>query len=84
MKAKTSRVKIFRVTPETILGLLTVGSVHHFKVVENGLPADARLIGSGYDHHTNSFYFHVVSEAFDPVAEGALIPALDPVTFARL
>ncbi len=60
----------FLVTPEFV-ALLGVGK---YEVVENPLPADAKVVAAFYDGQHSCFSVTLESEEFDPLEKGMLVP----------
>jgi len=64
---------------------MPIGSLNAFKhntvnrVIGDGLPPDATLVGGNYDHMTNTYWLTVQSVEFDEVPEGAVLPEINPV-----
>jgi hypothetical protein len=58
------------IAPELLIAL-TRGT---FEVVENGLPAEARIRGCAYDVERAAVTLYVEHDSFAPVEPGAMIP----------
>ena len=64
-----NRLKIIRIAPEFISSLLTDGNEIHVRVT-TGLPADAVIVGKGFDANRNCFYMTAQSETFPETVDG--------------
>jgi hypothetical protein len=53
------------------------GGDHHYSVVRDGLPADARVVGCR--HWDWRLELLIESESFDVVPDGQPIPAIEPI-----
>lgn len=58
---------------------MLTGTEVHFRVKENGLPADSKIVGSGYNSELAIFYLQIESESFEPVPIGHPFPVHDVV-----
>ena len=45
--------------------------------VDKDIPNDSAVVGLSYDPTTDYFLLKIVSEKFDPVEEGVVIPVMD-------
>jgi len=69
---------------ESRLMILRVGHYQMLRAVkgveclENGLPEDASIISVHYDPQYRSFVSTLRSSSFKPVAEGVMIPVMEP------
>ncbi len=77
MKAEL-RVKFFRFSPTALRLFFIHGSERKF-LVEKGIPADGKLVGSFHDSERDMFYLKIQSDSFDVVKYGAVIPQEDVV-----
>jgi hypothetical protein len=53
-------------------------SEHHFKVVRDGVPADAKITGAGYDYREDFFWIRFEHPSFNMVPGGGPIPFIVP------
>ena len=53
--------------------MLIAGSEHHFKVIRDGLPNDAKIVGCAYDNSRRSFTLQIESREYPPIFEGNLL-----------
>jgi hypothetical protein len=68
-----------RCSSELLISMMKEGYETHVKVIENGLPQDARF---KYAFQFDGWVYLVVeSDSFDDIKEGDKIPELDAVTF---
>ena len=74
------RRRILLFTPELLATICTTGSGWR---VEEGLPQDTKVVGSGYDGRDNALVLYVESESFDLILEGQAYPKHQCV-FTRL
>jgi hypothetical protein len=70
------RIKVLRMTPGSVLTLLRRLDGLTYVEVE-GMPADARAVGTTYDIARDWITILVESIEFDPVPEGRPVPTLD-------
>lgn len=75
---ESRRLKNLMVTPEALVTLMKSGE-RHFKVTENAIPEDARVVGGGLIPGKHWFVITIQSEEFDEVPEGDPIPAYEPL-----
>jgi hypothetical protein len=82
------RLATLRLTPDLFIEFAKAckdGPPRRFVVKENPLPADATIVRVDVDHVFNPspFTLRLVlqSETFDEIAEGEILPELDPVVF---
>jgi len=78
--SRERRIGVFQVSPD-LLCLLGVGT---FRVVENPLPSDYKIIGCGYDWAGDFFWVKIESDELDVVEEGARIPFIEPPKITKL
>ncbi len=78
----TRRLKVFRITPEMVVGLFEASGP--FRVELGGLPADARPVSISYDPSRHTFALVLHSESYEPVADGQLIPDAGNVQIRRV
>jgi len=78
---KERNVKIIRIVPQALEGLLTTG-----KVTEcvDGIPEGAKVVNSGYDADYDTFFVIVEHESFGTIAEGGAIPVFNPELVCHL
>lgn len=72
------RRAILVVSAQIIVNLLKPGE-HHYAVIGNALPEDARVVGAEYDALHDHWRVAVESETFDPVADYERLPELPSV-----
>jgi len=68
--AQERRLARFAVAPE-VLVYMAVGA---FRVVDNPLPADARIVAAHYDGRRDVFEVILASDEYKPVKVGNIIP----------
>jgi hypothetical protein len=76
------RLAILQVSPEFLVDQVkpTV-NLRYYRVLENALPEDAKVIRGQYNRETNAFEMVIESTAFDDVVDGQQIPRLPiPIT----
>lgn len=77
-----NRWMLVHVTPDFLIDMLKDG-LHSYRVVEGGLPADARIIRAAFDPMVNAYCFVVESTSFPEVQEGETIPRYGPITMRK-
>lgn len=82
-KPSSLRLKIVQVSPEIILSMMIEGADIHMRVMENGLPPDAKVSGCCYDPQARVFCIKVESESFPELFEGDKIPICKPPVFVN-
>jgi hypothetical protein len=65
------KAKLFYVTPEALIMMMNGKA---FRVIQNPLPTDAKIVDSGYDYPRRTVVFVVQSETYDDIPEGARFP----------
>lgn len=83
------RVALLELTPEMFVEFSKAcqpGPPRTFDVVENALPLDARVVAVAHNANPlrlnhGTVLLHIVSETFEDVPEGGLMPTLPPVLF---
>jgi len=80
------RLAVLRITPEFLVGILQPWSrdVRWMQIVDNPLPADARVLNVHNDFGTQEVSIVLESETFAPVNPGELVPILPDVIFRAL
>ena len=72
------RYKRITCSPEFLASAMHDGD-HSYRIVRDGVPLDAKVIGCGHDNLSNTIYVFIEHESFDEVPEGEIIPALYPL-----
>ena len=73
MTEQGHRRKVVLIAPQLLGDLFIVGYHGHIRCTE-GLPADARLVGHGYDHQRDAHYLVFESVEWETVAFGLVLP----------
>ena len=73
MTEQGRRRKIVLIAPELFVDIMTVGYHGHIRCTE-GLPADARIVGHGYDHRRDAHYLVFESAEWESVELGMELP----------
>lgn len=69
------RLRIYRFSPEALIGLCRGPIGRVFSIERDPMPADARVQGVGFDDLRGNILLRVESEAFEEVPAGQVIPA---------
>ena len=72
MTEQGRRRKVVLISPTLLVDIMTVGYHGHIRCTE-GLPADARITGHGYDHQRDAHYLVFESAAWDLVPFGEVL-----------
>lgn len=80
-EVRARRVAIVQLSADWLIEILKPGR-RCYEIVENALPADAKVIGAQYNALSDVWDFAVESESFDPVPLNTCLPLL-PVIFVK-
>ncbi len=75
-----ARVARVLFSPELLLGLCR----GRYEIVDNPVPADARVVSAGWDIERHAVYITVESEALKMVETFSYVPVLEAPTIRRL
>ena len=72
LRYQTRRTRIFQIPVSFIVALLTGrdGEVRTLKLLNEGIPDDAQVVGVNYDFDSNEIKIMVAHHSFPVVAEG--------------
>lgn len=73
---KERRFKAIRFSLQSFIEMFSAGKAITFKT-DKPLPADSAVLSAMYDSKTDNFLLKILSEEFEPVAEGQEVPRLD-------
>ena len=73
-------IKSLSVAPEWV-AFLTTGA---FRVVENAVPKDARVVGAAFNSPYNRFEVFIEHPSFPLIQEGDNVPQISPPLIQRL
>ena len=75
------RIRAVRVSADAVLGLMSDGAA--FQCIESDIPADARVVGAGFDVRSDAFQITFEHSSFDMVWPGEAIPLVRPPVMRR-
>jgi|ERR1044071_5273059 hypothetical protein len=78
MPAPHRQEALLRITPAIVLDLL-LNLNRDRRITIDGVPPDSTVVLAGYEVDMDSFVLRLHSEEFEPVAEGAAFPFLNPM-----
>ena len=76
----TRQIKRLVISPNLLLGACRTP----YRIKDNALPDDVKVVGTYLDEHKQLFNLIVESKTFESVPDGEPIPEVEPVVFERL